>query len=191
MNLDISTGRSRKETSWKTVPTTWARLVTKLSTPVRTYETVKQYPTLPKDKQDELKDVGGFVGGVLAGGRRKSGAVLSRQLITLDADFATPDLWNNFEMLFGCAACLYSTHKHTPEAPRVRLVIPLSRPVMPDEYQAIARKVAEMIGIDVFDDTTAPLLRRPLASTPPTNPPTSFNSSCLSFGSVGYCLTVS
>lgn len=154
MNLDISTGRSRKETSWKTVPTTWARLVKKLSTPVRTYETVKQYPTLPKDKQDELKDVGGFVGGVLAGGRRKSGAVLSRQLITLDADFATPDLWNNFEMLFGCAACLYSTHKHTPEAPRVRLVIPLSRPVMPDEYQAIARKVAEMIGIDVFDDTT-------------------------------------
>ena len=154
MNLDISTGRSRKETSWKTVATTWAQLLKKLSTPVRTYETVKQYPGLPKDKQDELKDVGGFVGGVLAGGRRKSGAVLSRQLITLDADFATPELWSNFQMLFGCAACIYSTHKHTPEAPRIRLVIPLSRPVMPDEYQAIARKVAEAIDIDVFDDTT-------------------------------------
>ena len=76
MKIDISTGRSRKETSWKTQSVTWQQLSKRLATPVRTYETVKQYPSLPKDKQDELKDVGGFVGGVLAGGRRKSGAVL-------------------------------------------------------------------------------------------------------------------
>ena len=91
---------------------------------------------------------------MLAGGRRKSGAVLSRGLITLDADFATSTLWDDFTLLYTCAACIYSTHKHTPEAPRVRLVIPLDRPVMPDEYQAIARRVAELVGIDVFDDTT-------------------------------------
>ena len=87
MNLDISTGRSRKETSWKTVATTWAQLLKKLSTPVRTYETVKQYPGLPKDKQDELKDVGGFVGGAedcvgvgAAGGvvRRVRSSVITR-----------------------------------------------------------------------------------------------------------------
>ena len=154
MKIDISTGRSRKEASWKTQSVTWQQLTKRLATPVRTYETVKQYPSLPKDKQDELKDVGGFVGGVLAGGRRKSGAVLSRGLITLDADFATSTLWDDFTLLYTCAACVYSTHKHTPEAPRIRLVIPLDRPVMPDEYQAIARRVAEQVGIDVFDDTT-------------------------------------
>ena len=58
MKIDISTGRSRKETSWKTQSVTWQQLTKRLATPVRTYETVKQYPSLPKDKQDELKDVG-------------------------------------------------------------------------------------------------------------------------------------
>ena len=32
--------------------------------------------------------------------------------------------------------------------------MPLDRPVTPDEYEAIARKVAEKIGIDYFDDST-------------------------------------
>lgn len=50
--------------------------------------------------------------------------------------------------------CVYSTHKHTPEEPRLRLIIPLARPVTEDEYPAVARMVAKQIGIDLFDDTT-------------------------------------
>ena len=51
-------------------------------------------------------------------------------------------------------AVFYSTHKHSPLKPRVRLVLPINRPVTPDEYQAISRLVANDIGIDQFDDTT-------------------------------------
>ncbi|MCZ8465428.1 hypothetical protein O7C86_19715, partial [Clostridioides difficile] len=52
-------------------------------------------------------------------------------------------------------ACLmYSTHSHTENNPRYRLVIPLTRPVLPEEYQAISRMIADIIGIDMFDDTT-------------------------------------
>jgi len=49
---------------------------------------------------------------------------------------------------------MYSTHSHTPSAPRLRLVIPLKRPVSPDEYQAVSRRIAGDLGIDFFDDTT-------------------------------------
>ncbi len=49
---------------------------------------------------------------------------------------------------------MYSTHSHSPEKPRLRLVIPLARPVTPDEYAAIGRRVAADLGIDQFDDTT-------------------------------------
>lgn len=54
---------------------------------------------------------------------------------------------------------LYSTHKHTPEKPRYRLVIPFNREVKPNEYEPICRKIAETIGIDLFDITTYQLPR--------------------------------
>lgn len=62
--------------------------------------------------------------------------------------------WPTVTLILGCAAVLYSTHSHTPKAPRLRLVIPLSRPVSPEEYEAIARRIAGDIGIDMCDDTT-------------------------------------
>jgi Predicted P-loop ATPase and inactivated derivatives len=49
---------------------------------------------------------------------------------------------------------MYSTHSHSSETPRFRLVVPLSRDVTPDEYIPIARRLAEYVGIDAFDDST-------------------------------------
>lgn len=152
--ITIATGKSRKETSWKNKEMLWSAFVAKLSHTTQTPETSEEYRKMSKSQQDERKDVGGFVGGTLKGGRRKSDAVVWRQLLTLDADFVQGDLWASIETLcdFGCA--IYSTHKHNPEHPRLRLVIPLSRPVTPDEYPAIGRRVAADLGIDMFDDTT-------------------------------------
>lgn len=152
--LDIATGRNRKETSWKNREISWAELVRKLSTTHYTAETYTEYITAKKSRQDEIKDVGGFIGGFLTGGRRKSGAVLHRQLITLDLDFCTTEFWDDFTMLYGNAAVVYSTHKHSAATPRMRLVMPLDRPVRPDEYEAISRKVAGVLGIELFDPTT-------------------------------------
>ena len=69
-------------------------------------------------------------------------------------DHAVQDIPEQMEMFFDFRCLIYSTHKHTPENPRLRLIIPLSRNVSPDEYVAVARKVAEDIGIEMFDDTT-------------------------------------
>lgn len=157
--LQISTGSSRFETAWKNRTVRWSQLLARLSRSKPTGETHADYMRATKEQQDRIKDIGGFVGGYLRDGHRKTGCVMSRQIITLDADYAPADLWLKLigcmdDTLPACAACAYSTHKHVPAKPRLRLIIPLDRAVTPDEYEAIARKVAELIGIDSFDDTT-------------------------------------
>lgn len=152
--ITIATGRNRKETDWKNREMLWSELVKRLSQTNRTKETYEEYKKLPKSEQDAIKDVGGFVGGTLKGGRRKTSAVVWRQIVTLDADYVKGDLWAAVETMLDCACVMYSTHKHSPESPRLRLVIPLSRPVTPDEYQAVSRRMAADVGIDFFDNTT-------------------------------------
>lgn len=152
--LDIAVGRNRKETAWRNQQMTWSALCDRLSATHRTAETLAEYLAAKKPRQDEIKDIGGFVGGLLSGGRRRSGSVVHRQLITLDADFAEPGFWDDFTLLYGNAALVYSTHKHEPKAPRLRLVMPLDRPVSPAEYEAISRRIAGDVGIEAFDPTT-------------------------------------
>lgn len=152
--LTIATGRNRKETQWKNREMLWSDLVKRLSNTTRTGESSEEYRKSAKSVRDDIKDIGGFVGGTLKGGRRKTEAVVWRQLLTLDADFIKGDFWTSVELMFDFACLIYSTHSHTPENPRVRLVIPLSRPITPDEYQAISRRLAADVGIDFFDDTT-------------------------------------
>ena len=87
---------------------------------------------MSKAKQDSIKEVDGFVLGKLKGGRRKKANVLFRSGLTLDMDYATEDIAEQIEMFFDFRCLIYSTHKHTPEKPRLRLIIPLSRTVSPD-----------------------------------------------------------
>ena len=154
--LIISVGRSRYETAWKNKKIRWSELLAKLASSARTPETHAEYMKMTKDRQDRIKDIGGFVGGHLIGGHRKNGSVQARQIVTLDLDFAPATLWEDLLDSFAIdgAYAVYSTHKHTPKTPRFRLIIPLDRQVSPDEYEAIARKLAERVGIDYFDDTS-------------------------------------
>lgn len=154
MMIRLSTGNSRMEKKWNLAEMELSDFRERISTTRRTSETVEQYRKMSKAQQDSIKDVGGFVLGTLKGGRRKKDTVLTRSGLTLDMDYGTPDIMDEIEMFFDFHCMIYSTHKHTPEKPRLRLIIPLSREVTPDEYGAVARKVAEEIGIELFDDTT-------------------------------------
>lgn len=153
-NLSIAVGLNVSSKVWKNTKTTWSNLVQKLATPVVTAETYKRFISATKEEQSKIKDVGGFVGGFLTNGRRDKTNVLYRQLITLDIDFSHENFWWDFTMLFDCAAVIHSTHKSCPEKPRHRLIIPLDREVSQEEYQAIARKVAGDLNIDLFDQST-------------------------------------
>lgn len=152
--IDIATGLSAQAKNWKNIRITWTELVSRLKEEHKTQETLKEFLAATKEEQSRIKDVGGYVGGYLEGGKRKSDTVKYRQLITLDIDFAHRDLWDDYQMLFGNAAVLHGTHKHCDTSPRFRLIMPLSRKCTPDEYVAIARKVAGTLGIDLFDRST-------------------------------------
>lgn len=154
MKITIATGNSRMEKRWNNVEMEFDEFIERISHTIRTAETVEQYVKMTKAKQDAIKDVGGFVMGKLKGGRRKKDCVEFRSALTLDMDHAVPDIPEQVEMFFDFRCLIYSTHKHTPENPRLRLIIPLTRNVSPDEYVAVARKMAEDIGIEMFDDTT-------------------------------------
>jgi len=153
-DLNIAYGNSRMDKKWKNSDISWDDFCTRVNSTVRTTETVEEYRKLKKGQQDEIKDVGGYVAGHLKTGRRKKGFVLCRSMILLDMDYGTPGVWDEVIMKCDFKCCAYSTHKHTPEKPRIRLAIPLSRDVSEAEYPAVARMVAKDIGIDLFDDTT-------------------------------------
>ena len=150
----ITTGKSRKDTRWKPTEISWPDLVSKLGTVYRTHETMREYRAMSREEQGQVKDIGGFVGGRINGGRRKNDAVVDRCLVTLDADNAQPDTWDDVELTWDGALCCYSTHSHTPDNPRLRFVIPLKRAVSPEEYPAVARKLAARIGIETMDPST-------------------------------------
>lgn len=152
--LLIAIGRSRKASQWQNKEMLWSEFLDKLATTTRTRETVAEYAAMPKGERDTIKDVGGFVGGYLKNGRRNNASVVNRCMLCLDADNADPGLMDDLDMTFINAYALYSTHSHTPEKMRLRLIIPLTRTVTPDEYAAVSRRVADDLGLSRFDPTT-------------------------------------
>ena len=152
--MKIAYGNSRMDKKWKNTDISWEDFCSRVKNTQRTTETVEEYRKMRKGGQDSIKDVGGFVGGHIKDGRRKKGNVLSRSMLTLDMDYGISTIWEEISTFFPYQCCIYSTHKHTPENPRLRLIIPLFRDVGEEEYAAVSRMVAKEIGIDLFDDTT-------------------------------------
>lgn len=152
--MKIATCTNRTNLTYRNIEISWDEFLKKLQTTKRTKETVEEYRKKTKDQQADIKDVGGFVGGELKNGKRNSQSVICRSMVTLDADFAPEEFLDSIDCLYSNRCAVYSTHKHTPEKPKYRWIIPLDREVTPEEYEAIARKTAWLIGMDYFDDTT-------------------------------------
>lgn len=155
--ITISTAGSRKATYWQPQEIWWSELVEKVRIPFRGTEPLAVYKQFPKSKQDELKDNGGVVAGLLKDGKRRASNVISRDVITLDLDNipagGTQDVLRRIEGL-GCAYVVYSTRKHEEVRPRLRVFILLDRAFTVEEYEPVARKAAEFIGIELCDPTT-------------------------------------
>jgi predicted P-loop ATPase len=155
--IKISVCNRRTDKKYKNKELEWDYIIDRNRNPIRTSETAEEYSKLPKAKRGELKDIGGLVGGWLKDGIRKNGNVTFRTLGLLDADSIPAD--TDFQGIVRTALdsvtyFLYSTHSHTPETPRCRIVILFGREVSEDEYPAVMRMVAKQIGMDYFDDST-------------------------------------
>lgn len=155
--LNVVVGNSRKATVWNPLTLTVSELYTRLETPLRGTESLAEYLSLSKADQDAKKDIGGFVGGRLNGPRRKADNVLDRCVVTLDFDtippFGTENVLASLDAQ-GYGYCVYSTRKHRPEMPRLRIVVVTDRTMTVDEYDAVSRRLAADIGITMADPTT-------------------------------------
>lgn len=158
----ISTGESRKATNWKKEQMLWSEFVDRLKIPSKSTETLEEYMKLPKAKQDDLKDVGGFVAGELKDGKRKNTNIVSRDVVTLDLDNIeagkTQDVLKRLNSL-GITYAVYSTRKHSEYRPRLRVLILTDRSMSSDEYEPVARKLGSYIGINMCDPTTFEVAR--------------------------------
>ena len=160
--ITISQAGTRFATLWQPHILTVGEFYDRLKTPARGTETYVEYCALPVSEQGRLKDVGGFVGGTLKDGRRSAHNVLGRDLITLDLDtipaYEARKVISRL-LIMGFSFCAYSTRKHCPTRPRLRVIVPTDRTMTPDEYEPIARKVASWIGIEMADPTTFQAVR--------------------------------
>ena len=152
--MDICIGNSRKDKFWKNEEISLEKFIKRISTTIRTSETMEEYNHLPKSKQDDIKDVGGFILGKLKDNKRRKENVLSRSALTLDMDYGSENIVGELKNSLTYRTLIYSTHKHKKSKPRLRLIIPLDKNVSPDEYSAISRMVASEINMDLFDDST-------------------------------------
>lgn len=133
--------------------TTWEAFTKKITTYRRGRYTQKEYEDLPKSERAKVKDGPAFIGGRTHDGGRTKASFLLRDVLCIDIDEGTTE-YEHPAKLSKYAAVVYSTHSHTTEHPRYRLVMPLSYGVTAREYEAIGRRIAQWVGMEKVDPTT-------------------------------------
>lgn len=132
----------------KNVNWTWKHLSERLSVADVGRESLQEYRSLPKEQQLALKNANGFfVGGVCKDGVRKKEHVESRCVVCLDFDDMPESLFD--QLLAGESGLgsyehlIHTSRKHErPDSIRCRIVVPLSEPITPEQYEPVARMVA-------------------------------------------------
>lgn len=100
-------------------------------------------------RTDDKASVGWYSFAEFEPAYRDSENFKARHALTFDYDHVTweqiTEVFEAIKML-GHAAFAYTTWSHTPEKPRWRVLLPLSRPVGYDEFQAVSRFAAQTLG---------------------------------------------
>ena len=150
----VAFGTSAKAKQWINKELTWKEFTNHFIKTKRTSETVEEYFNMSKEQRDSIKDVGGFVCGYSKDGKRTKDSITSRSMVCLDLDDnpKVEEVWAKAK-LFKCI--MYSTHSHTPQEPRIRLIFPLDRDATPEEYEKVAKALARYIsGVQVINSSS-------------------------------------
>lgn len=151
----IYEANKRTDKNWKEQVYSLKEFSKRLNSPVIGKETQAEYFNLSKEEQNELKDVGGFTGSILEGGKRNKQSIKAKTLITLDIDNAPAGIIEKIKEVYkSYYFFIYTTRKHKTNAPRLRLIFPITKQIDTVEYEAVARKLASFLGLDNFDSTT-------------------------------------
>ena len=128
---------SRLEKKLQKIEYSWDTFKARCNKAIITSETISQWDKMPKNKRDNIKDVGGFIAGLLKNDIRKKEDLVHRCMLTIDIDKANTDIWDILKLI-PYMYCIYTTHNHRPENPRIRLIVPLSISVTPDKFKALS-----------------------------------------------------
>ena len=80
--INVAIGRSRLELNYVNKTMLYSEFIDKyIKNTKYTKENYEEYINFPKGLQDNIKDVGGFVGGTLKDGKRKKDSIINRSLI--------------------------------------------------------------------------------------------------------------
>lgn len=127
--LKVAYGNSRDALVWANKVITFHDLCERLKVTIRTSESAEEYRKMQKPQRDAIKDKGGLVGGYLRDNRRKIDKVVCRSMAILDVDTPDSEFLDRYRKEHRYASVLYSTHSHTAEAARYRLIIPYTRDI--------------------------------------------------------------
>lgn len=123
----------------KYIETDWSKFLDAIKTP----------------RIDEKRTNGCFIGGKVINHRNNENTV-DRSMLTIDLDDVPPDfedMFTHISSLYGGAFALYSTHNHTPELPRYRLVIPIDKaiPISANQYRSLIKMITQRLEIPFYD----------------------------------------
>lgn len=129
----------------------WPEVVDLFREPTRDKISTAKYLALNPEGRQKHKNTGLFFGGRCGDGVRKDETVLSRSVVNLDLDSDCDQIWDELKLfgviaaLQGVAHIVHSTRSHSEDKPKFRILVPLSREAGPEEYQPVARALAEML----------------------------------------------
>lgn len=152
LNIRFSRGSGQNFGKVENKALPWSKLIKGFSTPTRTQELFRMYLKMSDKEQVRLKSVDGFFYRTQVEGKtRNRSSGRPSDMITLDFDAATPEF---LEGLMDGSICgdvewfFHTTRRHTPEKPRVRILIPTDSPITNDMYGAVSRIVALLFDPD-------------------------------------------
>lgn len=155
----------------------WGQFRKIFEKPTRTAETVKQFDKLSQDEQHELKAIDGYIMGArMKDGVRRRANVQPRDMVSFDYDHMDEAFVSRMKL--GALWCsdkeffVHTTRRHRKGSPRIRMFVPLARPVSADEYGPISRILAYLIEdqenpmplVDYVSFRPAQLMYKPTAS---------------------------
>lgn len=140
----------RQFNTWK-----WSDWLNKLQIPMNNSDKYKRGLVLYGDVEDEVKD------DETIPKYRKDDNIINRSVIALDYDEIREQDFNSLhkaisKQLEGHSWAFHTTHSHTTEKPRIRLMVPLNGPVSADDYRKYSRALANHIGHKVDEASFVP-----------------------------------
>lgn len=131
----------------------WSDWLNKLQIPMNHADKYKRGLVLYGDVKDEVKD------GETILKYRKDDNIINRSVITLDYDeiIDFKGLHNAVcKHLEAYSWAFHTTHSHTTDKPRIRLMVPLNEPVSAEDYRKYSRALANHVGYEVDEASFVP-----------------------------------